>query len=62
VKDFLKRIASPVSIPALLAVIYFVVKTWIGFEIPEWDKFVVLLMAALTAFGIVNDPTNKAGF
>ena len=61
-KEFLKRLASPVSIPAILALVYFVVKTWVGFEIPGWDNFVMLLMAALVAFGIVNDPSQREKF
>ena len=31
---FLNRLKSPVTIPAILALIYFVVKNWIGFDIP----------------------------
>ena len=61
-KNFLNRLKSPVTIPALLALVYFVVKNWLGVEIPGWDNFVTLLLAALMAFGFVNDPTNKTGF
>ena len=60
--DFINRLKSPVTIPALLALIYFVVKSWVGFEIPEWENFVTLFVAVLTAFGVVNNPTNKTGF
>lgn len=61
-KELLKRLSSPVTIPAVLALIYFVVKTWIGFEIPEWDKFVTLTLAVLVAFGVVNDPSQRLKF
>ena len=46
----------------MLALIYFVLKEWVGFEIPKWDLFVTLLLAVLTGFGILNNPTNKSGF
>jgi uncharacterized membrane protein len=59
---FLKRFTSPVAIAALAALIYFVVKNWIGFEIPGWDDFVTLLVAALVAFGIANNPADKDNF
>jgi uncharacterized membrane protein len=61
-KDFLNRLNSIPTILALLALVYFVVKTWVGFEIPEWATFVELLAAVLTAVGVFNDPTNKTGF
>jgi uncharacterized membrane protein len=61
-KEFLKRLASPVTIPAVAALVYFVVKTWVGFEIPGWDNFVTLLVAALLALGIVNNPADKDNF
>jgi uncharacterized membrane protein len=53
------RWKSPVLWTALAALIFFVVKNWIGFEIPEWDTFVTLLVAALVGFGVVNSPDNK---
>jgi len=40
----------------------FVVKTWFGFEIPGWDQFVTLVIAAGVAFGIFNNPEKKDGF
>ena len=56
------RWKSPVAISALAALIFFVVKTWIGFEIPGWDQFVTLLIAAGVGFGIFNNPTDKFKF
>ena len=61
-KTIIERLKSPVSIMAIAALIYFVVKTWGGYEIPEFDKFITLLIAAIGSFGVLNDPTNKTGF
>jgi uncharacterized membrane protein len=57
-KTILERLKSPVVWAATLALVYFVVKEWIGFEIPGWDTFVTLLTAALVAFGIINNPAD----
>jgi uncharacterized membrane protein len=56
------RWKSPVAWSALAALLFFVVKTWFGFEIPGWDQFVTLVIAAGVAFGIFNNPTNKTGY
>ena len=56
------RWKSPVAISALAALVFFVVKTWFGFEIPGWDKFITLLIAGGVGFGIFNNPTDKTGF
>lgn len=56
------RWRSPVAISALLMLIFFVVKNWVGFEIPQFDEFVTLFLAAGIAFGIFNVPTNKNSF
>ena len=56
------RWKSPVAWSALAALLFFVVKTWFGFEIPGWDQFISLVIAAGVAFGIFNDPTNKTGY
>lgn len=61
-KSVQNRLRSKVAWMAVLALVYFVTKTWFGFEIPGWDNFVILLAAAATAFGVFNDPTNPAGF
>ena len=31
-------------------------------EIPKFDEFVTIVLAAAAAFGIVNNPVNKTGF
>jgi hypothetical protein len=56
------RWKSPVAWSALAALFFFVVKTWFGFEIPGWDQFVTLVIAAGVAFRIFNNPTNKTGY
>ena len=56
------RWKSPVAISALAALLFFVVKTWFGYEIPGWDQFITLLLAAGIAFGVLNNPVNPEGF
>lgn len=56
------RWKSPVAWSAIAALIFFVVKTWFGFEIPSWDNFVTLFIAAGVAFGIFNNPEKKDNF
>lgn len=56
------RWKSPVAWSALAALLFFVVKTWFGFEIPGWDQFISLFIAAGVAFGIFNNPENKDNF
>ena len=58
----LKRFKSPVLWLAIAALIAFVTKNWMGFEIPEWNTFVELLLAVLIAFGVVNNPDDKEHF
>ena len=58
----LKRFKSPVVWTTLFALIAFISKKWLGFEIPGWDEFVELLLGFLIAFGIVNNPTDKQHF
>jgi len=59
---YIKKLKSPVAWGALAALIYFVSKEWFGFEIPEWDKFVTLFIAAGVAFGIFNNPDNRGEY
>ena len=58
----LERFKSPVVWATLFALIAFISKNWLGFEIPGWDEFVELLLGFLIAFGIVNNPTDKQHF
>ena len=56
------RWKSPVAWSAIAALLFFVVKTWFGFEIPGWDQFISLVIAAGVAIGIFNNPTDKTGY
>lgn len=56
------RFKSKVLWVSILALFYFVVKTWIGFEIPQWDMFVELLLSVLMGLGILNNPTDGNNF
>lgn len=56
------RFKSKVVWLAVLSLIYFVVKNWMGFEIPQWDSFVELLLTVLVGFGILNNPTDGENF
>lgn len=49
------RWKSPVAWSALAALIFFVAKTWLGLEIPGFDDFVTLAIAAGVALGIFNN-------
>ena len=56
------RWKSPVAWSALAALIFFVAKTWFGLEIPGWDQFISLAIAAGVALGIFNNPEKKDEF
>ena len=56
------RWKSPVAWSAFAALLFFVIKTWFGFEIPGWDDFVTLTIAAGVAIGVFNNPEKKDGF
>lgn len=56
------RWKSTVAWGAAAALLFFVVKNWVGFEIPGWNEFVTLALGAGVAFGIFNNPTKKDGF
>jgi uncharacterized membrane protein len=56
------RWKSPVAWSAIAALLFFVIKNWFGFEIPGWDDFITLAIAAGVAVGVFNNPEKKAGF
>lgn len=56
------RLKSRVLWIAVAALIAFVTKEWLGWEIPKFDEFVELLLGVLVAFGVVNNPTDKSHF
>ena len=47
------------SVAALIA---FVTKTYVGYEIPQFDTLVNLILTVLTGFGILNNPKDPSGF
>jgi len=47
---------------SLAALIGFIVKTYVGYEIPEFDKLVNLALVFMTALGILNNPTDSTNF
>lgn len=53
------RWKSPYLWLAIAALVSFIAKQWIGIEIPQFDTFVDLALAAAMALGIVNNPTDK---
>lgn len=57
-----ERFESPVLWLAIFALVAFITKEWIGFEIPKFDTFVELFLGLLVAFGVVNNPTDKQNF
>ena len=65
-KNFFYKMATRLRSPAVwasaLALLAFMFKTWLHIEIAGWDQFVTLFMAALVAFGIVNNPDNRGEF
>ena len=56
------RWKSPVVILSLSALVFFIAKTWFGYEIPGWDKFIELVIGAGLAIGILNNPTDSQGW
>lgn len=57
-----ERIKSPVLWISMAALFTFIMKNWVGFEVPHFDEFTELLLAVLVAFGVVNNPTDRSGF
>lgn len=56
VQNRMKSWALWVSVAALIG---FVVKTYFGYEIPQFDTLVNLILIVLSGFGIINNPTEK---
>ena len=56
------RLRSWATWLAVASLIAFISKTYLGYEIPEFDKLVELILVALTGFGILNNPTDKYNF
>ncbi len=63
----MNRLRSPVAWAAFVALVLFVLKTFnllapIGLSEDSFKELTALIFAALTAFGIFNNPTNKDSF
>jgi uncharacterized membrane protein len=61
------RLKSPVVWASLAALLFFVLKTWgllewMGLTKDSYDELISLLLAALTAFGVLNNPTDAKNF
>lgn len=61
-KTLLKRLQSPVTIMATSALVYFIIKVWFNYEIPDWERFISLLIAALLELGVLNNPGDRKAF
>lgn len=44
---------------SVAALIGFVAKNYLGYEIPQYDQLVDLVLTVLIGFGIINSPTNQ---
>lgn len=59
----LERLKSIPLWSAVLALVYLIVKNWVGVEIPAWADVSAQIIAILTIlFGVANNPTNRSGF
>ncbi len=47
---------------SVASLIGFVTKTYLGYEIPQFDQLVNLVLIVLAGFGIINNPTDKEKF
>ena len=47
---------------ALASLISFVAKVYFSYDIPQFDALVNSILLALTAFGILNNPTDRYNF
>lgn len=61
------RLKSKAAWVAMLAIIGFVLGNWglfdvIGLTNETWEQFVELILAALAAFGVFNNPTDADNF
>ena len=61
------RFRSKAAWAAIAALLLFILQTyglldWIGLTAEGFEELTTLLFAALTAFGIFNNPTDKENF
>jgi len=43
---------------SVASLIGFVAKTYLGYEIPQFDTLVNMVLVVLAGFGIINNPTD----
>lgn len=46
---------------SIASLIGFTTKTYFGFEIPQFDLLVNMILVVVSGFGIINNPENKTG-
>jgi uncharacterized membrane protein len=46
---------------SIAALIGFVTKTYFGYEIPQYDTLVNMVLVVLSGLGIINNPENPDG-
>ena len=46
---------------SVASLIGFVTKTYLGYEIPEYNTLVNMVLVVLAGFGVINNPTNPKG-
>lgn len=62
-KNILNRFKSWATWLALAALVVYLCKTLGGWDIAEWmDGLLNVLLPVLTAFGILNNPTDREHF
>ena len=54
------RWKSPVLWVSIASLIGFTVKTYFGYEIPQFDVLVNMILIVASGLGIINNPENKA--
>ena len=59
----LERLKSIPLLASLLALVYLIIKNWVGIEIPAWTEITTEIIAIATIlFGVANNPTDKHNF
>lgn len=56
------RLKSPVLWISCASLFAFIMKAWVGWEIPHFDEFTELLLGVLIGFGVLNNPTDAEHF
>jgi uncharacterized membrane protein len=56
------RFKSPVVWASLAATVALILKSWCGWEIPNFEVIITSVLGVLVGFGILNNPEKKDGF